>query len=58
MGEKIFFVFCLAVAECKIAAFNGVRGIMIRETAETLGIITQDDKFHGNPSTGRSFKSY
>lgn len=29
---------------------------MIRETAETLGIITQDDKFRGNPSTGRSFK--
>ncbi|KAL6336360.1 hypothetical protein AAG906_014530 [Vitis piasezkii] len=46
----------ILVVECKIAAFNGVSGIMIRETAETLGIITQDDKFRGNPSTGRSFK--
>ncbi|RVW39767.1 Ribonuclease P protein subunit p29 [Vitis vinifera] len=43
----------ILVVECKIAAFNGVSGIMIRETAETLGIITQDDKFRGNPSTGR-----
>lgn len=38
----------MAVAECKITAFTGVSGIMIRETAETLGIITQDDKFRGN----------
>ena len=54
----IFFVCFLEVAECKIAAFNGVKGIMIRETAETFGIITQDDKFQGNPSTSRSVKSY
>lgn len=25
-------------------SFNGVNGIMIRETAETFGIITQDSK--------------
>ncbi|CAL5422442.1 unnamed protein product [Camellia sinensis] len=31
--------------QCKIAAFTGVSGIMIRETEETFGIITQDNKF-------------
>lgn len=36
-----------AVAECKTSSFTGVNGIMIRETAETFGIITQDDKFRG-----------
>ncbi|XP_026666320.2 uncharacterized protein LOC103722396 isoform X2 [Phoenix dactylifera] len=33
------------VVECKTTAFKGVHGIMIRETAETFGIITQDNKF-------------
>lgn len=35
----------ILVAECKMAAFTGVSGIMIRETAETFGIITKDNKF-------------
>nr|DAD26089.1 TPA_asm: hypothetical protein HUJ06_027557 [Nelumbo nucifera] len=34
----------LLVAECKVTAFSGISGIMIRETAETFGIITQDNK--------------
>ena len=29
---------------------------MIRETAETFGIITQDDVFRGNSSTSPNFK--
>ncbi|THG23210.1 hypothetical protein TEA_027566 [Camellia sinensis var. sinensis] len=35
----------ILVVQCKIAAFTGVSGIMIRETEETFGIITQDNKF-------------
>lgn len=35
----------ILVAECKMAAFTGVSGIMIRETAETFGIITKENKF-------------
>ncbi|RWV88233.1 hypothetical protein BHE74_00041268 [Ensete ventricosum] len=35
------------VVECKTAAFKGINGIMIRETAETFGIITQDNCFRG-----------
>lgn len=38
----------MSVVECKVTSFTGVSGIMIRETAETFGIITQDDKFRGN----------
>ncbi|CAL5351162.1 unnamed protein product [Camellia sinensis] len=37
----------ILVVQCKIAAFTGVSGIMIRETEETFGIITQDNKFRG-----------
>lgn len=37
-----------AVVECKITYFTGICGIMIRETAEAFGIITEDDKFRGN----------
>lgn len=37
------------VVSCKINSFIGVRGIMIRETAETLGIITEDNKFRVVP---------
>ena len=37
-----------AVVECKITYFTGIHGIMIRETAEAFGIITEDDKFRGN----------
>lgn len=39
----------ILVAECKVDSFIGVSGIMIRETAETFGIITQDDKFRVVP---------
>lgn len=39
-----------AVVECKITHFIGICGIMIRETAEAFGIITEDNKFRGNPS--------
>ncbi|XP_078442463.1 ribonuclease P family protein [Wolffia australiana] len=35
----------LFVVECKGGNFTGVSGIMIRETKETFGIITPDDKF-------------
>ncbi|XP_039062866.1 ribonuclease P protein subunit p29-like, partial [Hibiscus syriacus] len=35
----------ILVAECKVTSFTGVSGIMIRETAETFGILTQDNKF-------------
>lgn len=38
----------MSVVECKVTSFTGVSGIMIRETTETFGIITQDDKFRGN----------
>ncbi|KAA8518795.1 hypothetical protein F0562_016431 [Nyssa sinensis] len=37
------------VAQCKIADFIEVSGIMIRETAETFGIITRDHKFRVVP---------
>lgn len=37
----------VTVAECKIASLTGVQGIMVRETSETFGIITRDDKFRG-----------
>ncbi|CAN8286694.1 unnamed protein product [Cochlearia groenlandica] len=37
------------VAECKIASYIGVQGIMVRETSETFGIITKDDKFRVVP---------
>ncbi|XP_015577331.2 ribonuclease MRP protein subunit POP4 isoform X1 [Ricinus communis] len=39
----------ILVAESKIASFTGVSGIMIRETVETFGIITQDNKFQVVP---------
>ncbi|KAF4391541.1 hypothetical protein CsatB_017049 [Cannabis sativa] len=39
----------ILVAQCKIAAFTGVSGIMIRETAETFGIVTQDNKYRVVP---------
>nr|XP_028956948.1 uncharacterized protein LOC103433315 isoform X5 [Malus domestica] len=39
----------ISVAECKVTSDTGVSGIMIRETAETFGIITQDDKFRVVP---------
>ncbi|XP_062179470.1 ribonuclease MRP protein subunit POP4-like [Phragmites australis] len=35
----------LIVAECKAASYQGVSGIMIRDTAETFGIISEDNRF-------------
>ncbi|KAF3623088.1 putative interactor of constitutive active ROPs 2, chloroplastic-like isoform 1 [Capsicum annuum] len=35
----------LTFVQCKIAGLIGVRGIMIRETVETFGIITEENKF-------------
>uniref|UniRef100_A0A251K5Z6 Uncharacterized protein n=1 Tax=Manihot esculenta TaxID=3983 RepID=A0A251K5Z6_MANES len=35
----------ILVAQCKVASFTGITGIMIRETAETFGILAEDDKF-------------
>ena len=35
------------VAECKAASYEGVSGIMIRDTAETFGIISEDNRFRG-----------
>ncbi|KAJ6804675.1 uncharacterized protein M6B38_184200 [Iris pallida] len=46
----------LQVVECKQnVAFKGASGIMIRETAETFGIITQEDKFRVVPKRGSVF---
>ncbi|KAJ7982698.1 Ribonuclease P protein subunit p29 [Quillaja saponaria] len=39
----------ILVVECKVTSFTGVSGIMIRETAETFGIITEDDRFRVVP---------
>ncbi|OIS97486.1 hypothetical protein A4A49_62513 [Nicotiana attenuata] len=39
----------ILVVQCKIAGLSGVRGIMIRETVETFGIITEDNKFQVVP---------
>jgi hypothetical protein len=35
------------VAECKAASDKGLNGIMIRDTAETFGIISEDNRFRG-----------
>ncbi|KAL4567439.1 hypothetical protein LXL04_023023 [Taraxacum kok-saghyz] len=35
----------ILVAKCKMDGFTGLSGIMIRETAETFGIITKDNKY-------------
>jgi len=45
----------LHVAECKTIAFKGTSGIMIRETANTFGLITQDDRFRVVPKHGSVF---
>ncbi|KAK3016648.1 hypothetical protein RJ639_006743 [Escallonia herrerae] len=39
----------ILVAQCKIDALAGVSGIMVRETTETFGLITQDNKFRVVP---------
>jgi ribonuclease P protein subunit POP4 len=38
----------LIVAECKAASYQGVSGIMIRDTAETFGIISEDNRFRAS----------
>lgn len=35
----------ILVVQCKIAAYVGIHGVMVRETKETFGIVTQDNKF-------------
>ncbi|KAE8773860.1 Ribonuclease P protein subunit p29 [Hordeum vulgare] len=35
----------IIVAQCKAASYQGVSGIMIRDTAETFGIISEDNRF-------------
>ncbi|XP_068668491.1 ribonuclease MRP protein subunit POP4 isoform X2 [Aristolochia californica] len=45
----------LVVAECRTSTLIGVSGIMIRETAETFGIITEENKFHVVPKKGSVF---
>ncbi|XP_010667252.1 ribonuclease MRP protein subunit POP4 isoform X2 [Beta vulgaris subsp. vulgaris] len=45
----------LRVIECKIDSFIGVVGIMIRETAETFGIITQENNFRVVPKRNSVF---
>ncbi|XP_022131996.1 ribonuclease P protein subunit p29 isoform X3 [Momordica charantia] len=45
----------ILVVECKIPAFTGISGIMIRETAETFGIVTKDDKFRVVPKKSSVF---
>uniref|UniRef100_A0A803N3X6 Uncharacterized protein n=1 Tax=Chenopodium quinoa TaxID=63459 RepID=A0A803N3X6_CHEQI len=37
----------LRVVDCKIDSFIGVVGIMIRETAETFGVVTKENNFRG-----------
>ncbi|KAF8030968.1 hypothetical protein BT93_D0223 [Corymbia citriodora subsp. variegata] len=43
------------VAECKVTSLSGASGIMIRETAETFGLITKDDRFRVVPKRGSVF---
>jgi len=45
----------LIVAECKAASYKGVNGIMIRDTAETFGIISEDNRFRVVPKAGSVF---
>ncbi|KAF0927735.1 hypothetical protein E2562_035984 [Oryza meyeriana var. granulata] len=45
----------VTVAECKSASYQGVCGIMIQETAETFGIISEDNRFRAVPKAGSVF---
>ncbi|XP_031486232.1 ribonuclease MRP protein subunit POP4 isoform X2 [Nymphaea colorata] len=45
----------LLVAESKIAGFTGEWGIMIRETAQTFGIVTVNNVFRVVPKRGSTF---
>ncbi|KAL4321184.1 hypothetical protein AHAS_Ahas14G0085100 [Arachis hypogaea] len=53
LGADLHGAFILVV-ECKIIHFTGTCGIMIRETAEAFGIITEDNKFRVVPKRGES----
>ncbi|PIN18476.1 Ribonuclease P [Handroanthus impetiginosus] len=39
----------ILVVQCKVASYVGIHGIMVRETKETFGIITEDNKFRVVP---------
>ncbi|KZV26155.1 hypothetical protein F511_06322 [Dorcoceras hygrometricum] len=39
----------ILVVQCKVMSYIGTHGIMIRETEQTFGIITQDNKFRVVP---------
>ncbi|ESW29028.1 hypothetical protein PHAVU_002G038100 [Phaseolus vulgaris] len=54
LGADLHGAFILVV-ECKITYFAGICGVMIRETAEAFGIITEDDKFRVVPKKGSVF---
>lgn len=45
----------IQVAECKVTSLSGASGIMIRETAETFGLITKNDRFRVVPKRGSVF---
>lgn len=45
----------LRVVDCKVHSFIGVVGIMIRETAETFGIITRENSFRVVPKKDSVF---
>ncbi|KAL6534212.1 hypothetical protein OROHE_013137 [Orobanche hederae] len=45
----------MLVVQCKIVVYVGIHGIMVRETKETFGIITQDNKFRVVPKKGSVF---
>ncbi|XBJ03156.1 hypothetical protein VPH35_022384 [Triticum aestivum] len=45
----------IIVAQCKAASYQGVSGIMIRDTAETFGIISEDNRFRVVPKAGSVF---
>ncbi|KAK6146976.1 hypothetical protein DH2020_017888 [Rehmannia glutinosa] len=45
----------ILVVQCKIVAYVGMHGIMVRETKETFGIITQDNKFRVVPKKDSVF---
>ncbi|KAL6574806.1 hypothetical protein OROMI_012091 [Orobanche minor] len=45
----------MLVVQCKIVVYVGIHGVMVRETKETFGIITQDNKFRVVPKKGSVF---
>ncbi|KAL5098709.1 hypothetical protein RYX36_003036 [Vicia faba] len=46
----------ILVVECKLTHFTGTGGIMIRETPEAFGIITENNKFRVVPKKGSVFR--